>query len=695
MLKLTIDDKAVEIAPGATILEAARAVGIDIPTLCHEDGLSDVGACRMCIVEIEGARRPVPSCTTPAEDGMVVRTQTPALANLRKQTLELLFAERNHICPACTRSGHCDLQNLGYRFGMTHVRYPYLHPTLPVDQSHPQIALDHNRCILCTRCVRVCDERIGVHTLDVRGRGGESMVVADHGVPLGESSCISCGACIQVCPTGALFEKRTSHWQHTDDVPRIRTVCPSCDVGCAIDVALQGDAILDVHAADGPANRGLVCRHGRFGLVQARPARLMQPRLLKAGTLQPVDASEAYAAVANRLTTGLVAADRQRAAGVVSTRLPVEVLAVFKDFMTNVIGTTRAGTPLARHTRAVRQALGGEAVHGLARVADLDDADLTVTVGCDPDEIQGVVGMALRRGLYHRKANLVEVNAGETGFSDHATVRLQPRYGSDATLLTGLLKAMAGYTPVRDRLDEATRAALEALDPRDMEGATGCAWTDVKAAAARIVSAERPVLLAGTGLTRPGEAGPRAALNLALACGPDAESGRLGLMFLLGGAGAMPATFMGLDAFDPTTFDPQSVDLLVLLVGDEDKPLPKAARERIQAVPFTVLLATYETPLVDQADVVLPAPAWSERQGTFVNAEGRVQQAARVLAKPTTIPDEVETLARLGEALGREGVVDAMASVPAWMDQAGEGDLLPVGRPARDLRIILPDSEGA
>jgi formate dehydrogenase major subunit len=694
MLNLTIDDKPVEIAPGATILEAAESVGIDIPTLCHQDGLGDVGACRMCIVEIEGGRRPVPSCTTPAEDGMVVRTDTPALRNLRRQTLELLFAERNHICPACTESGHCDLQTLGYRLGMTHVRYPYLHPALPTDLSHPTIALDHNRCILCTRCVRVCDERIGVHTLDVQGRGGRSMIVADSGVPLGESSCIACGACVQVCPTGAIFEKRTSHWQHETEAPTVRTVCPSCDVGCLIDAALLNDAILEIAAADGPANQGLVCRHGRFGLVAARPPRLTRPMLRKAGRLTPVDESAACQAVASRLSTGRIADDRTRAAGVASTRLPVEVLAVFKQFMSEIVGTPHVGTPEARYTRALRRAVGGEAVQGLAQTRDLDDADLFVTVGCDPDEVQGVVGMALRRGVYHRHAPLLEIDPGRTSFSDRATTRLQPRYGTDTALLTGLLKAMTEIGCAKDRLDAEAAEALAAVEPRQVEAETGVPWPSVRQAAATIAAARRPVILFGPGLARQGEEAIRAALNLALACGPDDATGRLGLMPLLGGATAMPAAIMGLDAFDPAAFDPHEVDLLVLLMGDDAEPLSKAAVEHIRAVPFTVLIAAYEHPLMETADVVFPTLAWPERQGTFVNIEGRVQRAARVLPKPSDVPDETETLARLAAALGQEGVVDGMSAVPEWVDRAGEGECLALGRDAADLDIVIPSPEG-
>ena len=205
---LVIDGKNVSARAGQTILEVARENNIEIPTLCHLDGLSDVGACRLCVVEIKGGNKLLPSCVTSVFEGMEVTTQSDRLRRHRRTILELLFAERNHICSVCVANGHCELQTLAQNQGVTHVRLPYRNPELPVDASHERFTLDHNRCILCTRCVRVCDEIEGAHTWDVMGRGSECLVITDLAQPWGESqSCTGCGKCVHVCPTGALSEK--------------------------------------------------------------------------------------------------------------------------------------------------------------------------------------------------------------------------------------------------------------------------------------------------------------------------------------------------------------------------------------------------------------------------------------------------------------------------------------------------------
>jgi bidirectional [NiFe] hydrogenase diaphorase subunit len=205
---LEIDGREVGANAGETILAVAREHGIEIPTLCALDGLSTVGACRLCLTEVEGAGRLLPACTTTVAEGMKVRTRSERLDRYRRGVLELLFAERNHQCAICVSNGHCDLQALATAQGMDHVRLPYRDPRLAVDASHERFALDHNRCILCTRCVRVCDEVEGAHTWDVAGRGVDSWIVSDLAEPWGDSStCTSCGKCVQVCPTGALFEK--------------------------------------------------------------------------------------------------------------------------------------------------------------------------------------------------------------------------------------------------------------------------------------------------------------------------------------------------------------------------------------------------------------------------------------------------------------------------------------------------------
>jgi len=205
---LTIDGKEVSAREGETILQVARENGIEIPTLCYLEGLEPIGACRLCLVEVKGFNRLVPACVTQVEEGMEVVTNSERLIKYRQMILELLFSERNHICSVCVVNGHCELQRLAQRLGVTHIRFPYRYPNLPIDASHERFVIDHNRCVLCTRCVRVCDEIEGAHVWDVMGRGINSRIIADLNQPWGTSEvCTSCGKCVHVCPTGALFEK--------------------------------------------------------------------------------------------------------------------------------------------------------------------------------------------------------------------------------------------------------------------------------------------------------------------------------------------------------------------------------------------------------------------------------------------------------------------------------------------------------
>jgi bidirectional [NiFe] hydrogenase diaphorase subunit len=219
---LIIDEQEVSARRGQTILEVARENEIYIPTLCHMEGLSDVGACRMCLVEIKGSKKLLPACVATVFEGMEVSTNTERLKQHRRTILELLFAERNHICSVCVANGHCELQTLGQEQGLTHIRLPYRNQQLTVDASNERFTIDHNRCILCTRCVRVCAEIEGAHVWDVMGRGINSIVITDLHEDWGSSSCTRCGKCVQVCPTGALFDKSkvgTDHPKNPEFLP--------------------------------------------------------------------------------------------------------------------------------------------------------------------------------------------------------------------------------------------------------------------------------------------------------------------------------------------------------------------------------------------------------------------------------------------------------------------------------------------
>ncbi len=333
MIKLTIDGNTIEVQEGTTVLEAAEAAGVFIPTLCHHPQLTPYGGCRLCMVDVEGARTLQPSCTMPASEGMVVHTNSEKVLNARKFVLTLIFSERNHFCMYCPVSnGDCELQNRAYDEDMTHWDLQPNWQPFEVDASHPFIILDNNRCILCRRCVRACGELVGNYTLGFEERGADSLLVADYNVPLGESTCISCGTCVQICPTGALIDRQSAYQGKETEVDHHVGVCVECSVGCQRDVLTRDNRLVRIEGEwDASLNHGLLCDKGRFLPLEEDRSRLLTPLVRKNGALKAATWEDALAAIAEGIgkAEDLVA--------LASTRLPLEDLALFKSlFMDNL-----------------------------------------------------------------------------------------------------------------------------------------------------------------------------------------------------------------------------------------------------------------------------------------------------------------------------------------------------------------------
>jgi len=413
------------------------------------------------------------------------------------------------------------------------------------------------------------------------------------------------------------------------------------------------------------------------------------PLVRRAGKLETANYDTCLNEIVRRLASGQLATDRRRAVGVISGRLRLETLAGFRQFMNEVIGSDRAGLVKAGRHRAVRDALGSDDVGGLALVEDLDEADLYLCVGADPAAVQDVAAQSIRRGVYDRKAMLIEVNPRETGLSRLAKRQLRVNYGGDGPLLRSLLKNMAEYSPVKARLDEKALAALEQVDEADLVRVAGVDPETVRMVAAELVSAKRPVVMAGSGLTCQGAAAIRDAINIAAALGTDGGTSRLGMMFLLNEANSRAATRLGLDWFDVGDFDAYTTDMLFMVLGDDPCGLGDAALEGIRKVPHFVLMTSYENELCEMAEVVLPSATWSERSGRFLNLEGRIQQAEHLQDRPAEVRDEAEVFAGLAKRLGMEMTSEAFSSLPEDLRDIPPGHLLSGGAAAEDMPIRI------
>ncbi len=303
-VSLFIDDRQVSITQGATVLEAAKRAGVHIPTLCDYKTLTPASACRVCLVEVEGAKALVAACSYPVSAGMKVKTDTARVRAARRLVVDLLLSDHPLDCMTCDKSGECELQELAYKLGIKSSRFEGEQHHYPVDLSNPFITRDYKKCVLCGRCVRACEEVQGVGAVDFIDRGFKAKVAVPFDRGLKESDCLFCGQCVQSCPTGALTETKATGLARTWETTKIRTTCPYCGVGCQLWLHTKDGRITKVTGVeDGSPNKGRLCVKGRFGydFIYSNE-RLTTPLIRKEdGTFREASWDEALDLVASKI----------------------------------------------------------------------------------------------------------------------------------------------------------------------------------------------------------------------------------------------------------------------------------------------------------------------------------------------------------------------------------------------------------
>ena len=413
MVNITMNGQKVSAPPGSTILQAAKQAGIDIPTLCHHPALIPIGACRICVVEVQGQRTLITACTFPITEGMVVETESPQVVSARKFILDMLFSERNHYCPFCEASGDCELQNLGYRYGLDHWIYPTYTKPFPIDASHKYLIMEQNRCVLCGRCERACSDLVANYTLGLRNRGNAAMVHCDAALPWGESSCISCGTCSQVCPTGAIFHRRSSFMGREVQTERIKSTCSQCSMGCGTEIITRGGNVLRIDGDwDAKVSGGRLCQYGRFDPLYDERERVTRPLLRRGGKLEPVSWDEALQAVAYRV--GRVNA--QEIGVLTSSNCTNEALYLLGKLFRQELKTANVGLLNDLAPKLIDKPQGS--------LAEVARSDVILVVGANPVKDQPVLSFFVKRSV-DKGTRLVVVDDKDNGLAPFAFMKLE------------------------------------------------------------------------------------------------------------------------------------------------------------------------------------------------------------------------------------------------------------------------------
>ncbi|MFB7575466.1 formate dehydrogenase subunit alpha [Streptomyces sp. NPDC056165] len=707
-VSVEVDGMPVTVPEGTSVMRAAALAGIDIPKLCATDSLDAFGSCRLCVVEIDGRRGTPASCTTPVADGMRVRTQTPKVEKLRQGVMELYISDHPLDCLTCPANGDCELQDMAGVVGLRQVRYGYEgenHLDAEADRSNPYFDFDPSKCIVCSRCVRACGEVQGTFALTIEGRGFDSKVSPGAGELFMDSECVSCGACVQACPTSTLQER--SVVELGMPTRSVVTTCAYCGVGCSFKAELRGDELVRmVPYKDGGANEGHSCVKGRFAFGYAtHPDRILKPMVRERITdpWREVEWDEAIRTVAR----GMRSIQERHGSGAIgaitSSRCTNEEVYVVQKMVRAAFGNNNVDT-CARVCHSptgygLKQTFGESA--GTQDFRSVAQADVIVVIGANPTDGHPVFASRMKRRL-REGAQLVVIDPRRIDLVRSPHIEAAHHLQLTPSTNVAVINAMAHVVVTEDLVDKSFVAdRCEGFDewaefvsrpensPEATEPITGVPSEDLRAAARLYAQAPNGAIYYGLGVTEhsQGSTMVMGMANLAMACGNIGRDG-VGVNPLRGqnnvqgscDMGSFPHEFTGYrhvsDDAVRTVFEdlwgrtilaepglriPNMFDAAIdgsfrgLFVHGEDiaqsDPNLKHVTAALEAMELVVVQDLFLNETAKFAHVFLPGASFLEKDGTFTNAERRVNRV-RAVMKPKTGKHEWQIVCEIAAAMG-------------------------------------------
>ena len=664
MVNLTIDDKQVQAPKDATIYEAAKLNGINIPILCHDKKLKPFGACRMCLVEVEQMKgRQIPACTTPVTEGMIIRTSTPDIVKARKMVLELLLLNHPLDCPVCDKAGDCDLQNLTYEYKVDANRFSDEKFQHEIDYNNPLIERDMNRCVLCGKCSRICDEIVSYGALTFIDRGIETRIGCEFE---GALNCEFCGSCVSVCPVGSLlarpFKFKARFWALT----KKKSVCGYCGTGCNLTLGVKdGKVLTTLYDENQGFHNGQLCCRGRFGYqFISSDKRLKKPMVRKNGSLVETTWDEALEVVASRLKAG-------NSAALATARLTNEELVLFKCLMEQA-GSKQydhsAGYAHSALTEGFAKSFGSAA--SSATILDVQKSDFLLVIKTDAYETHPVIGFEVNMGVKNKgiKLGILSDKRGKlsklpgaktlvhTPGSEISVLNAMAKVIIDEGLATAAAPTLPGYADLKN--------ALAAYSPDASAAVSGLSADAIKALAMDYAKAEKALILLPVGLAYPGHGAALASAvaNLAILTGKYGSEGN-GVLCMSEKNNSQGAVDMGFTAGSASAIIAGCAEssIKTLFIAGENPVVSYPDRAKVMAALDTVecLIVSdlFLTETAAMADVVLPACSYAEKEGTFTATDRRVQHIAPAVPKVGQSRSDFDIFNDLIARLGGERAV--------------------------------------